>query len=184
VNDESLSDPMEPPQRIARGRPASSVPVRVARRLRKRMTPQEVKLWVKLREQRVNGLHFRRQVPIGRYFVDFACLKHRLVVEIDGGQHSFDNTVAADRSRDLTLKALGFRVQRFWNAELDADLDGVVETILATTRLSLPAGEGRLGRQAERGGETPPGTDSPPPGSAFRRVCPPLPEGISEDSVS
>jgi very-short-patch-repair endonuclease len=140
VNDESLSDPMEPPQRIARGRPASSVPVRVARRLRKRMTPQEVKLWVKLREQRVNGLHFRRQVPIGRYVVDFACLKHRLVVEIDGGQHSFDNTVAADRSRDLTLKALGFRVQRFWNAELDADLDGVVETILATTRLSLPAG--------------------------------------------
>ncbi|MFL5122488.1 MAG: endonuclease domain-containing protein [Microvirga sp.] len=154
MNDESLSDPMEPPQRIARGRPASSVPVRVARRLRKRMTPQEVKLWVKLREQRVNGLHFRRQVPIGRCVVDFACLKHRLVVEVDGGQHSFDNAAAVDRSRDLTLSALGFRVQRFWNAEVDANLDGVVETILAATRLSLPAGEGD---RAQRGrvGESP-----------------------------
>jgi very-short-patch-repair endonuclease len=154
VNDESLSDPMESPQRIARGRPASSVPVRVARRLRKRMTPQEVKLWVKLREQRANGLHFRRQVPIGRYVVDFACLKHRLVVEVDGGQHSFDNAVAADRSRDLSLKSLGFRVHRFWNAEVDTNLDGVIETILATARISLPAGEG--GR-AQRGrvGESP-----------------------------
>jgi very-short-patch-repair endonuclease len=184
VNDESLPDPMEPPQRIARGRPASSVPVRVARRLRKRMTPQEVKLWVKLREQRLNGLHFRRQVPIGPYVVDFACLKHRLVAEIDGGQHSFDNAVAADRSRDLTLNSLGFRVHRFWNAEVDANLDGVVETILATARSSLPAGEGRLGRQAERGGETQPGTDSPLPDSAFGRVRLPPWAGISEDPVS
>ena len=102
----------------------------------------------------MNGLHLRRQVPIGRCVVDFACLKHRLVVEVDGGQHSFDNAAAVDRRRDLTLSVLGFRVQRFWNAEVDADLDGVVETILALARISLPVGEG--GR-AQRGrvGESP-----------------------------
>jgi len=95
------------------------------------MTPQEVKVWVKLRELRQAGLHFRRQVPIGRYVVDFACLKQRLVVELDGGQHSVDRAAAADQRRDEVLEALGLRVVRFWNAEIDSNLDGVIETILA-----------------------------------------------------
>jgi very-short-patch-repair endonuclease len=105
--------------------------VSVARTLRKRMTPQEVKLWVKLRALRPAGFHFRRQVPIAQFVVDFACMRHRLVVEIDGGQHSFDRHVSADRIRDATLHDLGFRVLRFWNGEVDADLDSAVETILA-----------------------------------------------------
>lgn len=153
-------------------------------------------MWVKLRGQRVNGLHFRRQVPIGRYVVDFACLKQRLIVEIDGGRHSFENAAAADRGRDLTLRALGFRVQRFWNAEVDADLDAIIETILAAAAVSeaerpiaaqsagssLPAGEGRLGRQAERGGEPPPKLDAPPSGLAAL-AHPPLPEGLPTKDV-
>jgi very-short-patch-repair endonuclease len=56
-----------------------------ARALRKRLTPQEVKVWVKLRELKALGFHFRRQAPIGRYIVDFASLHARIVVEIDGG---------------------------------------------------------------------------------------------------
>jgi very-short-patch-repair endonuclease len=131
IDEETASDPAESPVRLARGRPASSVPLRFARQLRRRMTPQEVKVWVKLRELRQAGLHFRRQVPIGRYVVDFACLKQRLVVELDGGQHSVDRAAAADQRRDEVLEALGLRVVRFWNAEIDSNLDGVIETILA-----------------------------------------------------
>ena len=63
----------------------------IARGLRKRMTPQEVKLWVHLRSWRTRGLHFRRSIVRAMYFiVDFVCLKHRLIVEVDGGQHNFD----------------------------------------------------------------------------------------------
>jgi very-short-patch-repair endonuclease len=95
------------------------------------MTPQEVKLWVKLRELRRAGLHFRRQVPIGCYVVDFACLKHSLIVELDGAQHGDDRGAAADQLRDAALAGLGYQVRRFWNREVDTNLAGVVETILA-----------------------------------------------------
>ncbi len=100
-----------------------------ARALRKAMTPQEVKLWVRLRELRRQGYHFRRQSPRGAYILDFVCLRHRLVVEIDGGQHSFDRNVMRDLRRDSCFADRGFRTLRFWNAEVDHNLDGVVETI-------------------------------------------------------
>jgi very-short-patch-repair endonuclease len=58
-----------------------------ARALRKRLTPQEVKLWVKLRELKPLGFHFRRQAPLGRYIVDFVSFGSKLIVEADGGQH-------------------------------------------------------------------------------------------------
>jgi very-short-patch-repair endonuclease len=119
------------PTRIKKSRVTSPIPSSVARLLRKRMTPQEVKLWVKLRQLRPAGFHFRRQVPIGRFVVDFACLKRGLVIELDGGQHNFDGHAARDRARDAHLREIGFQVLRFWNANVDADLDGVVETILA-----------------------------------------------------
>jgi very-short-patch-repair endonuclease len=123
------------PRSRADSRPASAISVDRARELRRAATPQERKLWRQLRLLRPAGLHFRRQVPIGRYVVDFACLKQRIVVEIDGGQHSFDAYAARDRTRDETLTRLGFRVKRFWNAEVNSNLDGVVETILATAGL-------------------------------------------------
>jgi very-short-patch-repair endonuclease len=77
------------------------------------------------------GVHFRRQVPVGPFVVDFACLKQRIVVEIDGGQHSREAEAARDARRDTALAAMGFCVRRFWNAEVDTNLAGVVETILA-----------------------------------------------------
>ena len=61
----------------------------IARRLRKTMTPQEVKLWVHLRSWRQRGFHFRRQSPRAGYIVDFVCMKQKLIVEVDGGQHNF-----------------------------------------------------------------------------------------------
>jgi very-short-patch-repair endonuclease len=90
----------------------------IARRLRKTMTPQEVKLWVHLRSWRPRGFHFRRQSPRNDYVVDFICLKHRLVVEVDGGQHNFDDHASRDAVRDRSFERDGFRVLRFWNNEV------------------------------------------------------------------
>ncbi len=93
------------------------------------MTRQEVKLWLRLRELRARGFHFRRQSPIDRYIVDFECRRTRVVVEIDGNQHGFDEYRIRDERRDLTLNALGYRVLRFTNQDVDRNMDGVLETI-------------------------------------------------------
>jgi very-short-patch-repair endonuclease len=101
-----------------------------ARRIRKAMTPQEVKLWVRLREWRALGYHFRRQRPQQPYIVDFVCLKHHLVVEVDGGQRGLHHRAVRDAIRDGALRADGFRVLRFWNNEIDTNIHGVLDTIL------------------------------------------------------
>jgi very-short-patch-repair endonuclease len=105
-----------------------------ARGLRKNLTPQEVKLWVRLRELRQLGFHFRRQSPIKPYIVDFACRKSRLIVEVDGGQHGFDSERIRDAGRDAALQIQGYRVLRFWNNEVDSDLNAVLSTILNSLR--------------------------------------------------
>ena len=105
-----------------------------ARRLRKTMTPQEVKLWVHLRSWRQRGYHFRRQRPQGRYIVDFVCLKHHLIVEVDGSQHGDSRRVLRDAARDADMRSGGFRVLRFWNNDVDENLDGVLETIHSLLR--------------------------------------------------
>jgi len=101
----------------------------IARRLRKTMTPQEVKLWVHLRALKEQGLHFRRQVPREGYILDFACLKSKLIIEIDGAQHGEPAKLLRDAERDARFAAAGFKVLRFWNNEVNENLDGVVETI-------------------------------------------------------
>jgi very-short-patch-repair endonuclease len=101
----------------------------IARKLRKTLTPQEVKIWNHLRSWRARGFHFRRQAPCKGYIVDFVCLKRGLIVEIDGGQHNFDAHAKADVQRDDKLTRAGFRVLRFWNSEVDSNLSGVLETI-------------------------------------------------------
>jgi very-short-patch-repair endonuclease len=101
----------------------------VARRLRKTLTPQEVKIWNHLRTWRKRGFHFRRQAPRRGYIVDFVCLRYRLVVEIDGGQHNLDPQRTKDHERDGDFERAGFRVLRFWNSDVDRNLLGVLETI-------------------------------------------------------
>jgi len=102
-----------------------------ARALRKVMTPQEAKLWNRLRELRPLGHHFRRQVPLGGYIVDFACLRSKLVIEVDGDQHGRPDGRLRDAARDAALAAAGFRVLRVWNFEVNDTLDGVLERITA-----------------------------------------------------
>jgi len=111
-----------------------------ARALRKRMTPQEIKLWVKQRELKAFGFHFRRQAPIDHTIVDFASFGSRLVIELDGGQHGMPEGARSDRMRDEFLRSQGFRVLRFWNSEIDRNLDGVMESILSALRPPHPTG--------------------------------------------
>lgn len=122
----------------------------IARELRKRMTPQEVKLWVHLRALKEQGLHFRRQVPREGCIVDFACLKSKLVIEIDGAQHGEPGHLRRDAERDARLATSGFKVLRFWNHEVNENLDAVVETIFrhADERRKIPPLSGEGGGEA------------------------------------
>ena len=95
------------------------------------MTAQEVKLWMRLRALRPIGFHFRRQSPIPPYIVDFEWRRYRLIVEVDGGQHNADEHARLDDARDGELRRYGYEVMRFWNHEVDRELDAVVETIHA-----------------------------------------------------
>ncbi len=104
------------------------MPQQFARNLRHNASEAEIRLWAALRGRRLAGYKFRRQHPIGPFIVDFVCTKHRLVVEADGGQH---NENAADDARTKWLTRGGWRVLRFWNNDILANTEGVIETILA-----------------------------------------------------
>jgi very-short-patch-repair endonuclease len=93
------------------------------------MTRQEVKLWVRLRALRAIGFHFRRQSPISSYIGDFECRRARLIVEVDGGQHATDPGRGRDSIRDEALRRAGYEVLRFWNREVDRELNAVLEAI-------------------------------------------------------
>jgi len=91
------------------------------------MTDAELRLWMRLRREQIPGFRFRRQVPIGSYVADFACLQAHLVVEVDGSQHAKD--VERDQRRTTWLASQGYRVIRFWDNEVLLETDGVVERI-------------------------------------------------------
>jgi len=103
--------------------------VSTARRLRRDQTDAERALWFRLRDRRLNGLKFRRQMPIKSYVVDFCCEAAHLVIELDGGQHGERNVEDAKRTADL--EAYGYLVLRFWNNDVLSNIDGVLETIAA-----------------------------------------------------
>jgi adenine-specific DNA-methyltransferase len=100
-----------------------------AKQLRREQTGVERKLWHALRNRQFHGCKFRRQQPVGPYVVDFVCFESRLVIELDGGQHGSDDVVAYDQARTYRLEKDGFQVLRFFNNELNANFDGVLEAI-------------------------------------------------------
>ncbi|NNH67262.1 DUF559 domain-containing protein [Rhizobium laguerreae] len=99
-----------------------------ARRLRRNETEEEYRLWGNLRDRRLNGYKFARQVPLGTYIVDFLSREERLIVEIDGFHHAGD---LPDEARTVWLNGAGYSVLRFWNHEITKERRAVLETILA-----------------------------------------------------
>ena len=97
-----------------------------ARQLRRNLTDGERKLWHYLRQKQLDGFHFRKQCPVGPFIADFACLKAKLIVEVDGGQHADS---ATDKMRDAWFIAHGYRTLRFWNNDVLQNIDGVFLTI-------------------------------------------------------
>ena len=96
------------------------------------MTEQEKVLWNILRNNQFYGLKFRRQVPIGNYVADFVCEIHNVIIELDGGQHNVPENIEKDKQRTDFLESKGYKVLRFWNDDVDKNLDGVCEVIYRT----------------------------------------------------
>ncbi|WP_424951251.1 endonuclease domain-containing protein [Deinococcus sp.] len=106
--------------------PRTSPSSEVARLLRRNMTPEERMLWTRIRGKQL-GVSFRRQEPMGKYVADFICYERFLIVELDGGQH-FESE--ADAVRDADMLEKGFTTLRFWNNEVRANMESVLEQIL------------------------------------------------------
>jgi very-short-patch-repair endonuclease len=100
-----------------------------SRILRKNQTDAEKFLWSRIRDRRLVDFKFRRQFVIGRYIVDFYCLRANLIIELDGGQHNFDGNILKDEIRDAWLRGQGNTILRFWNNEVFANTEAVLETI-------------------------------------------------------
>jgi very-short-patch-repair endonuclease len=130
------------------------------------MTEAEKRLWYWLRAHRFQGIGFRRQTPIGQYIVDFVSHAYRIVIEIDGGQHSENKY---DASRDQWLCSKGYRVLRFWNSDILKNRDAVLQSIAdAISRVQPPSRRSRtqsaIGDLPLKGG----GEDFPASGGADR----------------
>ncbi|THV17543.1 endonuclease domain-containing protein [Rhizobium rhizophilum] len=105
-----------------------------AKRLRSTSTDAERKLWRHLWRIPIDGSHCRRQVPIGPYIADFACHQIGLIIELDGSQHAKDAELVRDAARTSFLEKQGYKVIRFWNAEVLTELEAVLDTIYAAVR--------------------------------------------------
>lgn len=117
----------------------------LTRALRRQTTDAERLLWRHLRDRRLGGFKFRRQLAIEPYIVDFAYLESKLIVEADGGQHV--DQEKEDAARTEHLERLGYRILRFWNHEILNDTESVLERVLEGLNRSphpypLPEGEG------------------------------------------
>ena len=110
---------------VRRGYPRHALTA--ARTLRRNRTDAEGLLWHYLRNEQLDGYRFRRQHPIGRYIVDFACPSRKVLIELDGGQHA--EQTSRDEKRGAFLRARGYRVLRFWNTEVFENCFGVLERV-------------------------------------------------------
>jgi hypothetical protein len=126
----------------------------------------------------LEGTHFRRQVPIGPYIADLACLAARLVIELDGAPHSRDDVAERDRLRQAWLEREGYRVLRFWNDDVFTDIDGVLDTIYAALHggpdTPSSAFAHRRRRRTGYGHPTPALRADPPPAGEGEEYWPPI----------
>ncbi len=104
-------------------------------KLRKNQTPQEVLLWAKLRKTQL-GFKFKRQHSVGPYILDFYCPDKKLAIELDGSQHLQNKEY--DRERTDYLSVLGIKIIRFWNNEINTNIDGVLQKIISELNSPSP----------------------------------------------
>jgi very-short-patch-repair endonuclease len=122
----------------------------LARALRNNMTGTEQRLWAHLRGRKLEGWKFRRQHPIGEYIVDFACPAARLVIELDGYSHGFDDQLNYDASRQRWLQSQGYKVLRFSGDYLQPEF---IESVVGAIHLELTSNPS-LGPPPARRGRT------------------------------
>jgi very-short-patch-repair endonuclease len=125
-----------PVKNIVTGKKITQAKLQRAKELRRQMTPAEHRLWQRLRANRLDGFHFRRQQIIAGFIVDFYCHQANLIIEVDGPIH--DDQRAADEEREAILCSGELHVLRFTNAQILQDLPSVLDTIreaLAATRI-------------------------------------------------
>lgn len=103
--------------------------------LRRSQTPQETMLWSKLRNNQL-GFKIKRQYSVGPYVLDFYCPSKKLAVEVDGSQHLEDKEYDILRSSYLSM--FGIKVIRFWNNEINVNIDGVILKIINDLNLPSP----------------------------------------------
>ena len=94
-----------------------------SRNLRRESTPQEIILWSRIKNRQFKNLKFKRQYQIGTYIVDFICEEKKLIIELDGWQHSEQENY--DMERTKYLERQGYKVIRIWNGEINSNLAGV-----------------------------------------------------------
>jgi very-short-patch-repair endonuclease len=136
-----------------------------AKQLRQTMTRAETLLWRYLKANRIDGLGFRRQTPIRNYIVDFVCFSAKLIVELDGESHDFEERQKSDQKRDAFFVSEGFQVLRFTNEQVMSNLEGVVEAIRQTA--------------ASRASGLPPSPTLPPCGGGSGEDCANISENTS-----
>ena len=98
----------------------------LARKLRRNSTPQENKLWHILRNRQFYNFKFYRQYPVGKYVVDFVCKEKKFIIELDGGQHNFEENLQKESVRTSFLINSGYKIVRFWNFDIDDNFEGVI----------------------------------------------------------
>jgi len=122
-----------------------------AQNLRKNLTNAEAYLWTFLKNKQINGYKFRKQAPIGNYIVDFICFEQKLIIELDGGHHTEENSVKHDEIRNNFLSNAGYKTLRIFNSEIFNNIDGVLHYIAQNLNPSpkseispLPQGVGKI----------------------------------------
>ena len=123
-----------------------------AKSLRRSMTRAETLLWRYLKAHHVDGLGFRRQVPMRGYVADFACHAARLIIELDGESHDFESRQRSDLARDAWLRSQGYTVLRFGNDDVLKNLQGVVEAIRNAASARVPGSPPSLSLPHKGGG--------------------------------
>jgi ATP-dependent helicase HrpA/adenine-specific DNA-methyltransferase len=109
-----------------------------ARRFRKKETWAEKLVWRWLRARRFNGYKFRRQHPLGDYYLDFFCEQAELNIELDGSQHGFPDQQKHDAEREKFLQSRGVKTLRFWNSRLRLDGQSIRDTIFEELQRRAP----------------------------------------------